>query len=118
MVCSLLLYKFNSVFTSPTPQMIVHNPVSFFLCQSIIPSDDYHTDIEIDETIIIDAVNGISYTSTAGPDGIPSLCLINCAAELAPTLKLLFTQSLMHGFIPASFKRAAITPVFKSGINT
>ena len=24
----------------------------------------------------------------------------------------------MHGFIPASFKRAAITPVFKSGIKT
>ena len=44
----------------------------------------------------------------------PPLLLINCAAELAPALKLLFTQSLMHGFIPASFKSAAITPVFKS----
>ena len=30
--------------------------------------------------------------------------------------ELLFTQSLMHSFIPASCKRAAITPVFKSGI--
>ena len=99
--------------------MIVHDPVSFFSCQSIIPSDDYYlTDIEIDETIIIDAINELSSTSAAGPDAIPPLLLINCAAELAPTLKLLFTQSLMHGFIPASFKRAAITPVFKSGIKT
>ena len=83
--------------------------MSIFLYQYIIPYDAYLTDIEIGETIIIDA---------AGPDAIPSLLLINCAAELAPALKLLFTQSRMHGFIPASFKRAAITPVFKSGIKT
>ena len=105
-MCSL--DQFYSVFTSPKPEMIVHDPVSFFSCQSIIPSDDYYlTDIEIDETIIIDAINAI-----------PPLLLINCAAELAPALKLLFTQSLMHGFIPTSFKSAVITPVFKSGIKT
>ena len=41
--------------------MIVHDPVPFFSCQSIIPSDDYYlTDIEIDETIIIDAINELS----------------------------------------------------------
>ena len=94
--------------------MIVHDPVSFFSCQSIIPSDDYLTDIEIDDTIIIDAINKLSSTYAAGPDAIPPFLLINCAAELAPALKLMFTQSLMHGFIPASFKIAAITPVFKS----
>ena len=68
-------------------------------CQYILPSDDYLTDIKIDETIIIYVINELSSTSAAGPDGIPSLLLINCAAELAPALKLLFTQSLMHGFI-------------------
>ena len=92
--------------------MIVHDPVSFFSCQSIIPSDDYYL-IEIDETIIINAINELSSTSAAGPDAIPPLLLINCAAELAPALKLLFAQSLVHGFIPASFKSAAITLVFK-----
>ena len=30
----------------------------------------------------------------------------------------MFTQSLTHGFIPSSLKRAAITPVFKSGTKT
>ena len=98
--------------------MIVHDPVSFSPCQSIIPSDDYLTDIEIDETIIIDVINELSSTSAAGADAIPSLLLISCSAELAPALKLLFTQSLMHGIIPTSFKRAAITPVFKSVIKT
>ena len=30
----------------------------------------------------------------------------------------MFSQSLTHGFIPPSLKRAAITPVFKSGTKT
>ena len=30
----------------------------------------------------------------------------------------MFSQSLTHGFIPSSLKRAAITPVFKSGTKT
>ena len=115
---SLLLDQFNSVFTSPKPEMIVYDPVSLFSCQSIIPSDGYLTDIEIDETIIIDAINELSSTSAAGPNIIPPLLLINCAAELSPSPKLMFTQSIMHGFISASFKRAAITPVFKSAIKT
>ena len=39
-------------------------------------------------------------------------------AELAPALKLMFSQFLNHCLIPASLKRAAITPVFRSGIKT
>ena len=48
------------------------------------------------------------------------VCIIspNCAAELAPDLKLMFSHFLTHGFIPPSLKRAAITPVFKSGTKT
>ena len=40
--------------------------------------------------------------------------LVNCATELAP-LHIIFTHSLPSGVVPPSFKRAAITPVFKSG---
>ena len=48
----------------------------------------------------------------------PLSLLLKCAAELAPALKVMFSQSLTHGFIPSSLKRAAITPVFKSGTKT
>ena len=62
--------------------MIVHDPVYFFSCQSIIPSDEYYlTDIEIDETIVIDVINELSSTSAAGPDVFYPLLLINCAAS-------------------------------------
>ena len=92
--------------------MIIHNPASFFSCQSINP-DECLTDIEITGQIIIFSIHKLYSTSTAGPDGVPSSLLLKCAAELAPAIKLMFSQSLTHGFIPAS--RVAITPVFKSG---
>ena len=116
-ICSLLLDQFNSVFTSPITNMIVHDPVSFFSCKSLNP-DECLTDIEITEQIIIDSIQELSSTSAAGPDRVPSSLLLKCAAELAPALKVMFSQSLTHGFIPPSLKRAAITPVFKSGTKT
>ena len=92
--------------------MIVHDPVSFFSCQSLNP-DKCLIDIEITEQIIIDSIQQLSSTCAAGPDGVPSSLLLKCAAELVPALKVMFSQSLTHGFIPSSLKRAAITPVFK-----
>ena len=89
-------------------------PASFFSCQSLNP-DECLTDIEITEQIIIDSIHELSSTCAAGPDGVPSSLLLKCAAELAPALKLIFCQSLTHGFIPSSLIRAAITPVFKTG---
>ena len=73
---------------------------------------------EITDQIIIDSIHELSSTSAARPDGVPSSLLLKCAAELAPAFKLMFTQSLTHGFIPASLQRTAITPVFKSGTKT
>ena len=50
-----------------------------------------------------------------GPDGIPTSLLINCAEEIAPVLKIMFSHSLSSSLIATSFKEAAIIPVFKSG---
>ena len=97
--------------------MIVHDPASFFLCQSLNP-DKCLTDIEITEQIIIDYIHELSSTTATGPDAVPSSLSLKCADELAPAFKLMFSQSLTHGFIPTSLKRAAITPIFKSGPKT
>ena len=81
-ICSLLLDQFNSVFISSITNTIVHDPVSFFSCQSLNP-DKCLTDIEITEQIIIDSIQELSSTSAAGPYGVPSSLLLKCAAELA-----------------------------------
>ena len=105
-ICSLLLDQFNSVFTSHITNMLC-------MTQSLsLNPDECLTAIEITEQIIIDSIYELS---AAGPDGVPSSLLLKCAAELAPALKLMFSQSLTHGCIPSSLKRAVITPVFKSG---
>ena len=97
--------------------MIVHDPVSFFSCQSLNP-DESLTNIEITEQFIIDSIHELSSTSTAGPDGVSASLLLKYAAELGPALKLMFSPSLYHDFIPSSPKRAAVTPVLKSGTKT
>ena len=73
--------------------MIVHDPVSFFSCQSLNP-DKCLSDIEITEQIIIDSIQELSSTSAAGPDGVPSSLLLKCAAELVLSLHHLKEQPL------------------------
>ena len=69
------------------------------------------TDITITESVIIDSIRELSSNSAAGLDGIPSSLLLYCAHELAPSLIVLFKQSLLSGGIALSLKRDAIVPV-------
>ena len=48
-----------------------------------------------------------------GPDGIPCYILKEAAAELAPFLQLLFTQSLHTGSVPQAWLKATVVPVHK-----
>ena len=73
------------------------------------------TDITFSDSIIIEAIKELSPNVAGGPDGIPASLLINCAEEIAPALKIIFSHSLSSSLIPTSFKEAAIIPVFKSG---
>ena len=114
-MCKLLLDHFDSVFTTPDPTKIVLDPNSFFTNPPVSDTSCL-TDINFSESVIIDAIRELSPNSAAGPDGIPSSLLINCASEIAPLLSKLFTASFLKGYIPPSFKRAAIVPIFKSTI--
>ena len=113
-MCAILLEQFYSVFTTPHPNKQVFDPDVFFSVESITCQDDelFLTDITITESIIIDSIRELSSNSAAGLDGIP------CAHELAPSLLILFKQSISSGIIDPSLKRAAIVPVIKSGDRT
>ena len=107
-MCCLLVNQFNSVFTKPKQTFVIKDPVTFFLSHS-------PRDITLSGSIIIEAIKELSPNSAGGPDGIPASLLINCAEEMAPALKIILSHSLSSSLIPASFKEAAIIPVFKSG---
>ena len=115
-MCKLLLDHFDSVFTTPDPSKIINDPKTFFAEPPVLDASCL-SDINLSETVIVDAIKELSPNSAAGPDGIPATLLISCASEIAPLLEHIFTSSISKGYIPPSFKRAAIVPIFKSGEN-
>ena len=116
-MCTILLNQFNSVFSTPKPDMIISDPVSYFSCQSIYIGAEinYPFDIDFSESIIVESIKELSSNSAAGHDGFPSSLLINCSDILAPALKLMFSQSLTQCIFPSALKRAVIVSNFKSG---
>ena len=52
---------------------------------------------------------------SSGPDNISSKFLNETAAELAPALSLLFQASLNQSTIPADWRHARVSPIYKSG---
>ena len=119
-MCTILLEQFNCVFRTPLPSKQVIDPEVLLSVESIAYQADelILTDISIAESIIIESIRELSSNSAACPHGIPPSLLLNCAPELAPSLLIMFKQSLLSGVIAHSLKRAAIVPVFKSGDGT
>ena len=102
------------MFTKPKQTSVIKDPVIFFLSHPTCEADLFLTDITFSDSII-EAIKELSPNSAGGPDGIPASLRINCAEEIAPALKIIFSHSLSSSLIPTSFKEAAIIPVFKSG---
>ena len=50
-----------------------------------------------------------------GPDGISSRVLKELAEEIAPALTCIFQSSLSSGVVPADWRSAYVTPLFKKG---
>ncbi|XP_014663381.1 PREDICTED: RNA-directed DNA polymerase from mobile element jockey-like [Priapulus caudatus] len=54
-------------------------------------------------------------SKASGPDYIANRLLKEAAHEIAPILTAIFQQSYEHGELPADWKEARVTPVFKKG---
>ena len=114
-MCTILLDQFNSVCSTPKPNMIISDPVSFFSCQSIPIGAEINYLSDFSESIIVESIKEFSSNPAAGPHGFPCSLLNNCSYILAPALKLMFSLSLTQGIFPSGLKRAAIVPILKSG---
>jgi hypothetical protein len=54
-------------------------------------------------------------TGAPGPDGITARLLQEVAWEISPALTILFRKSMAEGSVPADWRRANVTPIFKKG---
>ena len=64
---------------------------------------------------ILSAISEIKSNSGAGPDGIPSKLLKNCAFFLVAPLKYIWSESFNRGIVPLFYKNSHIHPLFKKG---
>jgi len=60
-------------------------------------------------------LNDLDPTKSQGPDKVPARLLKLMAAEISPSLRLLFSTSLRQGYIPQVWKQAIMTSLFKKG---
>ena len=100
------------MFTKPKHTSVIKAHVTFFLSHTTYEDDLFLTDITLSDSIIIEAIEELSPNSAGGPDSIPTSLMINCAEEITPALKIIFSHSLSSSLIPSSFKETAIIPVF------
>ena len=108
----ILLEQFNSVFTTPLPNKQVIDPDVFFSVESIAYQDDELFFTDIYHYLFY---KGVLLKLFCGPDGIPCSLLLNCAHEPAPSLLILFKQSLSSGVIDTSLKKLLLSLFFKVG---
>ena len=110
----LLLHQYNSVFSSPQAEAVIHDPASFFT------EDTSHhrpclTDIDVTEEDISRAIKELKPNAAAGPDGVPAILLRQCSEALARPLHKLWRCSLDTGIVPRLLKEAKICPIHKGG---
>ena len=72
-------------------------------------------DIQIDRKCIEDAIDETYENSSAGPDGVPAICLKKTKTAISKPLALLLRKSIDEGKIPELFKMVYVTSIHKGG---
>jgi len=101
---------FQSVFTRD--DLSLETPITDNL------NDPLLRDIQVTIPQVRKELAKLNTSKAPGPDGVPSRVLKDCAAELAPSLTLLFNKSLTLGKFPQEWKKANVVPVHKKGSKT
>ena len=72
-------------------------------------------EIIITEKLVKDKIKNLKENSAPGPDGISPRLLKSAAEMLAKPLTIIFRESLRTSEIPADWKKAKVTPIYKKG---
>ena len=64
---------------------------------------------------IVKLLNQLNSNKASGPDNISARFLRETSSEIAPALAFIFQASLYQQCIPEDWRKAYVTPVYKSG---
>ncbi|XP_055591022.1 uncharacterized protein LOC129743095 [Uranotaenia lowii] len=109
--CNLFANHFSSVFPI---QSLSTDEIDAAV--TLLPRDVLDLDVfAITEEMVIDAINNLKFSTSAGKDGIPSCILKRCSAVLVKPLTHIFNLSFEQQKFPAIWKRSFMSPIFKKG---
>ena len=66
------------------------------------------------ENVVLKKLQNLSINKSPGPDDINSRILVELAKSVAPSLSVLFQKFYNTGIIPSDWKRANVTPIYKT----
>ena len=72
-------------------------------------------DVKFDVESVKELLHNLNPNKAAGPDGVETRLLKECAEEMAPVMCQLFRKSLDEGEVPNGWKEAHIVPIHKKG---
>ena len=108
---NILNKQFQSVFSQSAP------PPLKLLCHQTLNKNSFNDMLPFNITCegVLKLLKGLKPHKAAGPDNLKPLVLKEIAAEITPSLTLIFQASLHQGKLPSDWKNANVTPVYKKG---
>ena len=80
-----------------------------------VKTEEKITDVQFTTETVRERLQELNPNKAAGPDGVESRLLKECAEELAPILHQMYRKSLDEGEVPEKWKEAEIVPIHKGG---
>lgn len=109
--CNLFAHHFQQVFNRYSATAIQVNEAV-----DGVPRDAFDFCIPyITPAMVLNAVQKLKLSFSAGPNGIPSSVLIRCANVLKYPLAMLFNLSVQQSVFPTRWKFSYLFPVYKKG---
>ncbi len=78
-----------------------------------LQTDIVLTSIQFRVQDVIKKIKNLKTEGAAGPDGFGPRVLQELQLEIAPALAAIFTKSMEEGVVPADWRDANVTPIFK-----
>jgi len=104
---------FSTVFTK---EIVDSVPIPVMMCSGN-PSEALN-DFQISEDMVKKKVDKLREDKAPGPDELSPRLLFHLKEQLAVPLCILFRKSLEEGRVPADWREANVTPIYKSGCRT
>ena len=72
-------------------------------------------DVQFGEDVVLKKLQRLKPEKSQGPNKVYPMVLLRTVEEVAKPLSIIFESSYRHGILPADWKSANISPIFKKG---